>query len=142
MFPKRDLNYIEKPIRVELAKDGSNKDDFYCPCGTLDTKSFARNYGGYPRSDLAIINEQTDLNVAKAMLSNLVQIPDGKPNPQSDAEQILSLRSKYCQSIDEQVKYTERMLTLRDEKIAQLRARQIVADKEKQTIDFTENKDE
>lgn len=145
MFPVRDLYYVEKPIVYdELKKDGSNRHDFFCASGTLDKKSFVNNYGGWPRSDLAIINEQTDFNVAKAMLANIEQFPESQRSNFSEAELLIMNKSKYTQSISENLAYTEKVLQFRDEKLAELNRLKAAQLKEKEMISFVnnENKEE
>ena len=63
--------YVETPAREitcpVMREDGKNKGDFY-GVETLCAKKFAQNYGGYPRSDIALINEQSNIMVARQML--------------------------------------------------------------------------
>ena len=51
-----------------LSSDGSNSGKFYkADTLALDGEEF-RNYGGYPRNEIAIINEQNSIDVAKAKI--------------------------------------------------------------------------
>lgn len=112
MWPKRKVEPIKLP---ELAADGSNKSDFWC-ADVLGNKKFAQNYGGYPRSDVALINEQNDLAVAQRMLNDMQDFrTDVNPDAgRSDIELILSQRSRYCQSAAESIRYIESELARRD----------------------------
>lgn len=116
---------VELPV---LAKDGSNKGDFY-GVETLSSQKFAQNYGGYPRSDIALINEQQNLSVAQTMLENL---PDfgTKNNPNqglSDIEIIKGVQSKYMQSPAEVVPYLEKMIQERNDRLAAIEAEKAAA---------------
>lgn len=100
-----------------LADDGNNRSMFYAVLD-LTKEGFARNFGGYPRSDIAIINEQQNISVARSMLE---QLPDYRsmdnPNPSSDAEVLSSVRSKYMQSPSEILPFIEREIEKRDARI-------------------------
>lgn len=137
MFPPRDLNFKEEIIVPKLADDGSNQCDFY-RADVLGSKKFVTNYGGWPRSDLALINEQTDLGVAKAMAAQLVDFNSDAPNSHRgmfDTDIILQSRSKYCQAPAEQLKFIERQISERDARIAYLK--QLQQQHKEQIIDFT-----
>lgn len=137
MFPKRDLYFVEKPIVKELAKDGSNRKDFFTASGVLDSKRFANNYGGWPRSDLATINAQTDLNVAKAMAMQLETFDSNPANVGlSDQQIMMAAKSKYCQASSEQIAYYERMIAERDSRIAELKFAKEQREKKPEVIDF------
>lgn len=95
-----------------LDKDGSNKADFFLP-DVIGSRKFVRNFAGYPRSDIAIINEQTNQKVAEALLNDLVDY--SSPNSvHSDTDFQLSLRSKYCQTPSEMIRYFDGELARRD----------------------------
>lgn len=95
-----------------LDKDGSNKADFFLP-DVIGSRKFVRNFAGYPRSDIAIINEQTNQKVAEALLNDLVDY--SSPNSaRSDTDFQLSLRSKYCQTPSEMIRYFDGELARRD----------------------------
>lgn len=103
-----------EPNVAVLNSDGSNKCDFYIP-DVIGNRRFAQNYGGYPRSDIALINEQTDIAVAKGLLESLNDYSQPDVNQgRSDAEMLLSLRSKYCQTASEQIRYFENEISKRD----------------------------
>lgn len=117
MFCKQVYDNVE-PKELELpklAKDGSNKGDFYAT-ETLVSKKFAQNFGGYPRSDIAIINEQNNMAVARAMIESLTDYSSvGNSNEgKSDAEIMLSVQSKYMQSPSEFLPYIENEISKRD----------------------------
>lgn len=130
MFPIRDLNFVEEFNCILFQSDGSNMHDF-AKVDVLGNKRFNNNYAGWPRSDLALIDSQTDLKVAKAMAMELETFDVSNYNEGlTDAEIMLQARSKYCQSPSEQMRYYERMLEIRDKEAAQvsvLRARAAAA---------------
>lgn len=98
-----------------LKKDGSNVQDFFCP-DVVTTKKFAKNHGGYPRSDIAEINAQTNLQTQLALLQNLQDFSP-KTNPNSgltDAQISLSHRSKYQQAPSEMQDWLGEQIKLRD----------------------------
>lgn len=97
------VNVKELP---KLKKDGSNKNDFFV-ADTIGNQRFAQNFGGYPRSDIALINEQNDLRMAEQTLARLQQFPDVQQSAKTDAEILLSHRSKYCQTPSENIRYYE-----------------------------------
>lgn len=119
---KVNLNDVTLPV---LADDGGNRSMFYA-VSDLTKDGFARNFGGYPRSDIAIINEQQNLSVARAMLENL---PDyhsvDSPNIGSDVDIMNSVRSKYMQSPSEILPFIEKEIEKRDARI--LKEREAVA---------------
>lgn len=107
----------------ELKEDGSNSSEFYKPdMLELDGPEF-KNFGGYPRNEVAIINEQQSVQVMNALADRLAVVPDDTKleSNVSDAELRLSLRSRYAQTPSEQIAYTEEMLRLRDERLASKR---------------------
>lgn len=126
MFPVRrfDINQVVKvPV---LKKDKSNISDFFA-VDTVGNKAPVMNYGGWHRNDLATLNAQTDMSVAKAMAMQLHQSDDVDINAgKSDAEIILHAKSKYIQSPSEMVGYIENEISIRDQRLA--RAAKIAAD--------------
>ena len=103
-----------------LKEDGSNATEFF-KGDTFDLNGDAfRNYAGYPRNEIAVINEQESVAVAQAMFERLQVLPDDSKLPEnvSDADLKLGLRSRYCQTPSEQIAWTEEMLRVRDERIA------------------------
>lgn len=94
-----------------LDKDGSNKADFFLP-DVIGSRKFVRNFAGYPRSDIAIINEQTNQKVAEALLNDLVDYSSNSVHSDTDFQ--LSLRSKYCQTPSEMIRYFDGELARRD----------------------------
>lgn len=121
MFCKQVYDNVEPKelILPKLAKDGSNKGDFYST-ETLVSKKFAQNFGGYPRSDIAIINDQNNMAVARAMIEQLIDYSSvGNPNDgKSDTEIMLGVQSKYMQSPAEFLPYFENEIAKRDAALA------------------------
>lgn len=117
-----------------LKEDGSNASEFFKgDTLELNDESF-RNYGGYPRNEIAVINEQQSVSVAQAMFEHIQVLPDDSKLPEnvSDADLKLSMRSRYCQTPSEQIAWTEEMLRVRDERLAEKRNKaKIVADEQK-----------
>lgn len=120
MFPSRDLHFVEIFQCVLFDVNGSNSHDF-AKVDVLGNKRFNNNYAGWPRSDLALIDAQTDLKVAKAMALELEQFDSPNVNDGlTDQEILLQAKSKYCQSPSEQMRYYERMLEIRDKRAADI----------------------
>lgn len=108
-----------KHRKYALKADGSNADEFYkADVLELIGKEF-RNYGGYPRNEIAVINEQQSIEVAKALFERLQQLPDDSKLEKdvSDADLKLQLKSRYCQTPSEQIAHNEEMLRIRDERL-------------------------
>lgn len=107
-----------------IASDGKNASDFYRPDVIPVEGDEFRNYGGYPRNELAIINEQQSIVVAQALADKIVTLPDDTKLEKdvSDVDLRLSLRSRYCQTPSEQIAHHERMLELRDARNAEIAA--------------------
>ena len=110
-----------------MEKDGSNANRFFC-ADVVSNRKFAQNYGGYPRSEIAEINAQANLEIQKSMLAQLVDFTN-QPNPtegMSDAQLMLSHRSKYQQAPSEMQSWLEGQLQIRDaqrvQAIAQMQA--------------------
>lgn len=102
-----------------MKSDGSNADRFFC-CDVVGDKNFAQNFGGYPRSDIAIINEQQNIAVQKALLDKLETIaPDNCNAGLSDVEISLGHRSKYQQTPSEMQSWLSDQLAIRDAKRAE-----------------------
>lgn len=90
---------------------------FFRKLDDLTANSFARNYGGHPRSDVALLNDQIDLTGVNAILARLDERKgDGYGSDVSDADIRLAFKSKYCQSASEMIKYYENLLEIRDNK--------------------------
>lgn len=111
-------NYEVVDVKLpELLNDGSNIAAFY-PMSDVSKENFALNYGGYPRSDIALIEEQQNISVARSMLE---QLPDYRsadvPDLRSDAEVLSSVRSKYMQSPSEILPFIEKEIEKRDARI-------------------------
>ena len=64
------------PCRQILKSDKSNLSDFYS-ADLFETRDESlKNYGGYPRNELAIINEAQSVATVKALADRLVALPD------------------------------------------------------------------
>lgn len=97
-----------------LKKDGSNAGHFYC-ADVVGGRRFALNYGGYPRSEIAEINEASSLEMQMNLLQSLQEIPVSDHNSgKSDAEIMLGHKSKYIQTPSESVRWLEDQISLRD----------------------------
>ena len=118
MFPVRDLKNVKQHVVIPvLAEDNSNISDFF-RVDVAGNKGVPLNYGGWPRSDLALINAQTDMGVAKALANQVTVLPDSDQNAGlTDAEIMLNGKSKYAQSPAEYMRYIEQQIELRDSKI-------------------------
>lgn len=99
----------------EFKKDGSNSQDFFC-ADVVGARKFVQNHGGYPRSEIAEINAQTNLQAQMALLQSLEDYsPKTNPNAGlTDAQIALSHRSKYQQSPSEMQDWLEGQIQLRD----------------------------
>ena len=98
-----------------MEKDGSNANRFFC-ADVVSNRKFAQNYAGYPRSEIAEINDQANLEIQKSMLAQLVDFTN-QSNPtagMSDAQLMLSHRSKYQQAPSEMQSWLEGQLQIRD----------------------------
>ena len=99
----------------EFKKDGSNVQDFFC-ADVVGARKFVQNHGGYPRSEIAEINAQTNLQAQMALLQTLEDYsPKTNPNAGlTDAQISLSHRSKYQQAPSEMQTWLEGQIQLRD----------------------------
>lgn len=129
MFPVRKFD-INQHVKIpHLKEDKSNISDFFA-VDVQGNKAIPLNYGGWIRNDLAVINAQHDMRVAKSMALELYQAPEIPVNVnKSDAEIMLHAKSKYCQSPSEMTKYIERELEFRDAEI--IRRNQIAIEAQK-----------
>lgn len=114
------MSYIRVNNEVEaIPYPDFNEDNlkaFYKP--DVISENFVLNDGGWPRSDIAIINEQTNLEAAQNLLNKLSEVPADNANAGlTDAEIMLSHRSKYQQTQGETVEWLERQLSIRDSKL-------------------------
>lgn len=101
-------------IVFELEADNSNIKDFYS-ADVVGNRRFAQNYGGYPRSEIAEINDQVSLVTAQNLLRDLNVFEPSNPNAGlSDAEIMLGHRSKYQQTASESVSWLEGQIAIRD----------------------------
>lgn len=103
-----------KPI-IEM-EESSDPHGFYQIVDDFAAQDFAKNYGGFARSDVAILEEQEDLTYVNNLLARLNERhSDGVlESVMSDADLMLAHKSKYCQSASEKIKYYENLLEERD----------------------------
>ena len=114
---KKHVVQASKVIKnPKFNKDGSNASDFYT-ADVVGHKRFAQNFGGYPRSEIAEINAQTNLQVAKQLLSQLSDF-SGDVNNQNagvpDAVISMAHKSKYQQEPSEMIDFIDSQLAIRD----------------------------
>lgn len=104
-------DYTHEDINPVLASDGSNKSMFYC-ADVVGGRRFAQNYGGYPRSEIAELNEMTNVAQMQALLSQMADYsPSDNPNAgKTDAEIMLGHKSKYLQTPSESIAWLEGQL--------------------------------
>ena len=125
--------HIESAISFEpsvMLSDGSNAGDFFV-ADVVGNRRFAQNFGGYPRSEIAEINDAATLEMQKILLNQLTDYrdkADSQNSGKSDAEIALGHRSKYCQMPCEMQSWIEGQLKLsfekREAEISALRARE------------------
>lgn len=137
MFPKRSFDVT--PLVTFPEFNAENVCDFFAS-DSVGNRSFAQNYGGYPRSDIALINEQQSLQVAQNLLNNLNEYSsDGSTAGLSDIEIMMAHKSKYCQTPSERVRWIENQMQLyRDREAAKL-ADQQMQDQQNPKIEFNED---
>lgn len=123
LLQKHIDSFIESIVPIELAPDGSNANDFFC-ADVVGGKDFVQNFGGYPRSEIAEINEQKNIQLQAAMLQKLEDYSQfNNPNAgKTDAEIALSHKSRYQQTATEMQSWLEGQLQIRDAKMAAMRA--------------------
>lgn len=112
------VNVIKHDVPV-LDVDGKNSSAFYCGDVLHLTGDEFKNYGGWQRNELAIINEQNSEAVAQALCDKLYQLHDDGvlESDVSDTELRLHLKPRWCQTPSEQIAFNERMLEIRDSRI-------------------------
>lgn len=114
---KKHVVHAAKAIKnPKFNKDGSNASDFYS-ADVVGHKRFAQNFGGYPRSEIAEINAQTNLENAKLLLSQLTDFSAEAGNQNAgvpDAVISMGHKSKYMQCPAEMIDYVEGQLAIRD----------------------------
>ena len=112
----------EDTICPKLCDDGSNVGDFYC-ADVVGNRRFAQNYGGYPRSEIAEINAATTMQEQMDLLSMLNDYtPSDNPNAGlSDAEIMLSHKSKYQQCATELQSWIENQINIRDARVSDVK---------------------
>lgn len=111
-------NYDMKPKDLRPSYGDINKESsrFYCVDVVDTTKSAVRNYGGYCRSDIALINEESNIEVAANLLSRLAERPSDGSVDMSVEQLRLAHRSKYCQTPSEQCLWFENQMEMADNK--------------------------
>lgn len=94
-----------------LESDGSNVNGFYC-ADVVGGRRFVQNFAGYPRSEIAEINDAASLEEQISLLSSLQDYsPSDNPNAgKTDAEIMLGHKSKYIQTPSESVRWLEGQL--------------------------------
>lgn len=117
----KELNkHLDATLVIEpekLARDGSNANRFFC-ADVVGSRRFAQNYGGYPRSEIAQMNEAVSLEEQINLLNYLQDYtPSNNPTAGlSDAEIMLGHKSKYLQAASEKIAWLESQLEQRDAK--------------------------
>lgn len=114
---KEHSNNATKFEYESLKKDGSNVSRFFC-ADVVGSRRFAQNYGGYPRSEIAQMNEAASLEEQINLLNSLQDYsPSSNPNAGlSDVEIMLGHKSKYLQAASEKIAWLERQIEQRDAK--------------------------
>lgn len=112
----------EATICPKINDDGSNVGDFYC-ADVVGNRRFAQNYGGYPRSEIAEINAAASMQEQMNLLSMLNDYtPSSNPNAGlSDAEIMLSHKSKYQQCATELQSWIVNQINIRDAKASEVK---------------------
>lgn len=120
-----NLDLLKKHISVNieainasvpvLKADGSNAQDFFT-ADVIGGKSFVQNYGGYPRSDIEIIEAAASLELQKALLDKLVDYSDAiNPNAGlTDVQLMMAHKSKYQQCPSEMQAYYQSLIEQRN----------------------------
>lgn len=109
-----NIEAINKGV-PELKADGSNAQDFFT-ADVIGGKSFVQNYGGYPRSDIEIIQAAASLELQKALLDKLTDFSDAT-NPNAgltDVQLMLAHKSKYQQCPSELQAYYQSLIEQRN----------------------------
>lgn len=104
---------------LSIKKDHSNLGAFYKPVSDMEQQSFCKNFGGYPRNDINVFLEAEDVKTAEALSAALIERHSDSvlDSDMSDADLILSVKSKYQQTPSELVRYYENMLEIRDSRL-------------------------
>lgn len=135
-FAKHIATSLHEAINPLLKEDGTNKNMFFC-ADVVGARRFALNFGGYPRSEIAELNEMTNIQQQAQLLSQLQDYsPQSNPNAGlTDAEIMLGHKSKYCQTPSETISWLEGQLHQRD---VERQAQTPPSD----TISFSENQND
>ena len=138
---KKHVTQAAKAIKLpKFNKDGSNASDFYS-ADVVGHKRFAQNFGGYPRSEIAEINAQTNLENAKQLLSQLTDFSEAGNQNAGVPDAVISMghKSKYMQCPAEMIDYVDSQLAKRDAILAERAAQLAVAQAAK--VEKTDNPD-
>lgn len=116
---------VNKIVHRKIKVTEDNQNDFYKADFLGKTGKEFRNYGGYPRNPIAIINEQQNLEVANALMQQITILPDDTKieSKVSDSDLKMMMRSRYAQTPSEQIAHIENVLKVRDDRIAAERQR-------------------
>ena len=108
-------DFVQLPdLGIECTPE--NASAFFAVTDLNSQKSFTKNFGGYPRSDIAIINDEQNEEVALQFMANLAERASDGFVDADDAALLASHRSRYCQTPSEMVSFVENILSQRDEK--------------------------
>lgn len=114
----RDNYNVPELEHLILNEDKSNLCDFFA-ADTRVGRSFLQNDAGYPMNDIDVIIRQQDAKIQESLIRQLEEIPSsGVPADVSNAEVLLSLRSRYQQAPSEVVSWYERQIEILDSKRA------------------------
>lgn len=108
---------VEVPVNP-LQVNTDNVSAFFAVTDMETSKSFCKNYGGYPRSDIAQIIDENNEEVAIQLASRLLNRQTENTSSVSDVDLLASHRSKYLQTPSEMVNWIDSKLAVRDEREA------------------------
>lgn len=103
--------------RIKVSND--NVAAFYSVADIPTQQSFARNYGGYVRSDIAQIIDEQNHEVALQLSARLIERPDDTSD-KSVADLLAAHHSKYAQTPSEMIEFIDNQLSIRDQKRMEL----------------------
>lgn len=110
----RKVDVPVNPIKVST----ENVSAFFAVTDLETSKSFCKNYGGYPRSDIAQIIDENNEEVAVQLATRLLNRQTENTSSVTDVDLLASHRSKYLQTPSEMVEWIDSKLALRDERQA------------------------
>lgn len=130
MYKTSEMEFKKTPLKKVSIDE--HPEAYFVPDVVDTTVSFARNFGGYCRSDIAVINEQNNGEVAMALIDRLTQLPSDGKTDVSDRDLRMSMRSRYCQTPSEQCLFIEQQMKLADDRQEELAKKSALeADKQK-----------